>query len=94
MQKELIIKLNKNFEESAYEENGIEYWFARDLQVLLDYKEWRNFMLVIEKAKTACYKSGQKIIDHFVDVNKMVDLDSSAQREIDDMMLTRYACYI
>jgi len=94
MQKELIVKLNKNFEESAYQEDDIEYWLARDLQILLDYEEWRNFLLVIEKAKTACYNSGQKISDHFVDVNKMVDLGSGAQREIDDIMLDRYACYL
>jgi len=94
MQKELIVKLNKNFEESAYQEDDIEYWLARDLQVLLDYEEWRNFLLVIEKAKTACYNSGQKISDHFVDVNKMVDLGSGAQREIDDIMLDRYASYL
>ena len=82
MQKELIVKLNKNFEESAYQEDDIEYWLARDLQILLDYEEWRNFLLVIEKAKTACYNSGQKISDHFVDVNKMVDLGSGSGKTI------------
>ncbi len=72
MQKELIVKLNKTFEESAFEQNGIEYWMARDIQELLDYAEWRNFLLVIDKAKTACVNSVQDITDHFVDVNKMI----------------------
>jgi DNA-damage-inducible protein D len=94
MQKELIVKLNKTFEESVYQEDGIEYWLARDLQVLLDYKEWRNFLLVIEKAKTACYNAGQQTIDHFVDVNKMVALGSGSKREVEDIMLDRYACYL
>ncbi len=94
MQKELIVRLNKTFEESAFEQNGIEYWMARDIQELLDYTEWRNFLLVIDKAKTACINSGQDIGNHFVDVNKMVKLGSGSERQIDDMMLTRYACYL
>ena len=74
MKTELIIELNKTFEGSAYTQNGIAYWMARDLQKLLDYSEWRNFLLVIEKAKTACLNSKQNVSDHFVDVNKMIDL--------------------
>ncbi|MBF0384619.1 MAG: DNA damage-inducible protein D [Candidatus Omnitrophica bacterium] len=94
MEKEIIIQLNKTFEESAYTQNGVEYWLARDLQKLLDYMEWRNFVLVIEKARTACLNSRQNISDHFVDVNKMVKLGSGSERKIDDVMLTRYACYL
>ncbi len=94
MHKEIILKLNKTFEESAFEQGGVEYWMARDVQKLLDYTEWRNFVLVIDKAKTACANSGQDIANHFVDVNKMVKLGSGSERQIDDMMLTRYACYL
>ena len=94
MKRETIIRLNKSFEESAYQENGLEYWLARDLQVLLDYDEWRNFSKVIEKAKTACVNSGQDVADHFVDVNKMVPMPKGGAKPVDDMMLTRYACYL
>src|SRR3989338_619262 len=94
MKKEIIVQLNKTFEESAYTQNGVEYWMARDLQKLLDYSEWRNFLLVIEKAKTACLNSRQNVSDHFVDVNKMVKLGSGSERGVDDIMLTRYACYL
>ncbi|MDD5562053.1 MAG: DNA damage-inducible protein D [Candidatus Omnitrophica bacterium] len=94
MKKEIIVQLNKTFEESAYTQNGVEYWMARDMQKFLDYTEWRNFLLVVDKAKIACMKSGQNISDHFVDVNKMVKLGSGSERQIEDIMLTRYACYL
>lgn len=94
MKKDLIVKLNKNYEEVAHIEGGVEYWMARDLQSLLEYDEWRNFLNVIEKAKISCENSGQLISNHFVDVNKMVRLGSGSEREIDDIMLSRYACYL
>ena len=94
MKSQAITKLRKSFEEYVNEADGIEFWFARDLQKLLDYNEWRNFVNVLEKAKIACDKSGQLISDHFVEVTKKVKLGSEAERKIEDLMLTRYACYL
>ena len=86
---------DQTFEEIKHiGENGEEYWFARDLQTVLDYTEWRNFENVIEKAKEACKNSKNVVANHFVDVNKMVTLGSGADREIDDLKLSRYACYL
>ena len=91
-----IQMLTETFEGHAQQtESGVEYWLARDLQQLLGYSEWRNFnQTAVSKAKTACEVSGHAVSDHFVDVNKMIQLAKSAQREIDDIMLTRYACYL
>ena len=75
-------------------EEGIEFWYARELQTVLEYTEWRNFETVINKAKEACNTSGNNMSDHFVDVNKMVPIGSRTQREIEDIMLSRYACYL
>ena len=94
MKKEIVSQLNKTFEGSAYTQNDVEYWMARDLQKLLDYEEWRNFLKVIEKAQSACLNSGQSVSDHFVDVNKTIPMPKGASKDIDDMMLTRYACYL
>jgi DNA-damage-inducible protein D len=75
-------------------EYGIEFWYARELQKVLEYGEWRNLEKVIEKSKSACRGSGNKEGDHFVDVNKMVQIGSETKRKIRDIMLTRYACYL
>jgi DNA-damage-inducible protein D len=90
-----IQSLTEAFEGHAQQtENGVEYWLARDIQHLLGYTEWRNFVAVVNKAKTACEISNHTIADHFVDVTKMVELGSGSQRQVDDIMLTRYACYL
>ena len=94
MEKNTITKLNKRFEEYAYEQDGIEYWLARELQELLGYADWRNFVNAINKAKESCETTGEEVSDHFVDVNKMVKIGSGAERKQEDIMLTRYACYL
>lgn len=94
MKREVIMLLNRKFEDAAYQQDGQEYWMARDLQLLLDYEEWRNFLKVIDRAKDACLNSGQNTVDHFVGVNKMVRLGSGSEREVEDIMLSRYACYL
>jgi DNA-damage-inducible protein D len=94
MEKNTIIKLNKTFEEYAYEQNGIEYWLARELQELLGYADWRNFINAIDKAKESCKTTGQEVLDHFVDVTKTIPMPKGASKEVPDIMLTRYACYL
>jgi len=94
MKKEIIVTLQKSFEEYSHTVDGIDFWYARNLQKLLDYGEWRNFLNVIEKAKISCKNAGQKIEDHFVDVNKTIAMPKGASKEIEDLMLTRYACYL
>lgn len=94
MKKELIDGLFRQFEEACCSYNELECWSARDLQEILGYSKWDNFKNTIEKAKTACENAGFLISDHFADVGKMVDLGSGSQREIDDIALTRYACYL
>lgn len=95
MKKEVIVRLHASFEELVqHDETGNEFWLARDLQELLGYARWENFAKVIEKAQVACQGSGHEPDDHFLDVTKMVDLGSGATRAIDDVALTRYACYL
>ena len=94
MKTEVVLALTDTSEGHAQRtETGVEFWLARDLQHLLGDTEWRNFGTVPSKAKTACELSGHAVTDHFADVNKMVDLGTGSQREVDDIMLTRYACY-
>ena len=89
MKKELVQTLTTTFEAHAQQtEDSVEYWLARDIQHLLGYSKWENFLNVVSKAKTACEVSGHKVSDHFPDVGKMVDLGSGSQREVDDIMLT------
>lgn len=95
MKTSIIHSLTENFETFAHETSeGVEFWMARDLQHLLGYAKWDNFQGVILKAKTACELSEQQIEDHFADVGKMVIIGSGVEKEISDMMLTRYACYL
>ncbi len=94
MERGEIARLRSAFEECAHEHDGVEFWLAREVQRLLAYDEWRNFLKVVEKAKVACANAGQVVEDHFVDVNKTIMLPKNAQREIDDIVLTRYACYL
>ena len=85
----------KTFEEIRHvNEFGNEYWLARDLALVLEYSQWRNFLGVVEKAVEACANSGFNVDDHFADVSKMVDIGSNTQREIEDIELSRYACYL
>lgn len=93
MKKEQIQELLEQFENACYNYNGIECWSARELQKIFDYTEWRNFLRAIDKAKTACDASGETITYHFVGFNKMIAMPKGAEKQIDDLALTRYACY-
>ncbi len=95
MKTEIIQSLNNNFESFANKtEEGIEFWYARDLQKLLGYEKWNNFLGVIEKAKISCNNSNNLASDHFADVGKTIQMPKGAEREVLDMMLTRLACYL
>ena len=94
-EKNLITITEDNFESIKHiDENGIEYWYARELQNVLNYKEWRKFENVINKAKEACENSDISIFDHFVDVAKTIKMPKGAEKTIIDYRLTRYACYL
>ncbi|KAA6347221.1 hypothetical protein EZS27_005262 [termite gut metagenome] len=94
MKQQEIKELLERFEATVGEVEGVECWSARELQSLLGYTKWENFSKAIEKAKESCTQAGLEPADHFPDVGKMVQLGSGAEREVDDILLTRYACYL
>ena len=95
MKTEIIQTLTNNFESYAKKsENGVEFWLARDLQQLLGYDRWENFEKVIEKGKVACFTAKQCASDHFLDATKTIQMPKGAEKTVDDLMLTRYACYL
>ena len=94
MKKEIILELFEKFEQACYIYNEIECWSARDLQDIFGYSRWENFLNAINKAKKSCENANAIIFDHFRDITKMVEVGSGAQREVEDIALTRYACYL
>ncbi len=94
MKSEEIKNLFSQFEDAASDIEGVECWSARELQNLLGYSKWENFEKVIQKAKDACMNAGELIENHFPDIRKMVEIGSSTERPVDDIALTRYACYL
>ena len=94
MKKEQIQELFRRFEATALEVEGIECWSAREMQILLGYSKWENFENVIQKAKESCRNAGEDVSNHFPDVRKTIPMPKGAEKEIDDILLTRYACYL
>lgn len=94
MKADEIMELFRQFESIANDYEGVECWSARELSKLLGYTQWRNFENIVEKAKAACRNAGQDVLYHFADVSKMVSLGSGSERELYDLILTRYACYL
>lgn len=95
MENSIINKTEKNFESIKHiDENGVEFWYARELMEMLEYSKWGNFIKVIDKAKKSCENSNNTIFEHFADVGKTIKMPKNAEKTIDDMKLTRYACYL
>ena len=94
MKKEFISELFKKFEDACYDFDGVEYWSARELKDILGYTQWRNFKNVIDKSKKSCEQAGEEAINHFAEFSKMVEIGSGAQKPVEDIALTRYACYL
>lgn len=100
VRKEMLAETSSDYTEALFEsikhvnEYGVEFWYARELQIALEYKQWRRFGNIIDKAKEACQNSGNDISDHFANVGKMVDIGSGATRTLEDYELSRYACYL
>lgn len=94
MKKEFISELFKKFEDACYDFDGVECWSARELQDILGYSQWRNFKNVIDKAQKSCEKAGEEAQNHFAEFSKMVEIGSGAQKPVEDIALTRYACYL
>ena len=95
MENSIVNKTEKNFEDIKHiDENGVEFWYARELMEMLEYSKWGNFIKVIDKAKKSCENSNNTIFEHFADVGKTIKMPKNAEKTIDDMKLTRYACYL
>jgi DNA-damage-inducible protein D len=94
MEPNQLTKLTKSFEDYSYKKDNVEFWYARELQQLLGYAKWENFVKVIEKAKESCKNASQEVNNHFPEVRKTINMPKGATKEIPDFMLTRFACYL
>ena len=94
MEKKTIELYRKKFDDIRHKSDGIEYWYARELMKLLDYVQWRNFDNAVNKAMLSCENNGNLIENHFSKINSIIAVGNGARREVEDYMLTRYACYL